>query len=82
MDGTFDSVPLIYTQLVTLHALVDGTTIPCVYALLPDKTQATYTRMLRELNNIPGTNFQPQTVLIDFELAEKTRWKLCFPEFL
>ena len=40
MDGTFDSVPLIYTQLVVLHALVDGTSIPCVYALLPDKTQA------------------------------------------
>ena len=79
MDGTFDSVPLIYTQLVTLHALVDGTSIPCVYALLPDKTQATYTRMLRELTNIPGTNFQPQTVLIDFELAEKNALEAVFP---
>ncbi len=45
VDGTFDSVPLIYGQLVTVHALVDGVCIPCVYALLPDKSQATYTRM-------------------------------------
>lgn len=79
MDGTFDSVPLIYTQLVTLHALVDGISIPCVYALLPDKTQATYTRMLRELRNIPGINLQPQTVLIDFEVAEKNALEAVFP---
>ena len=65
MDGTFNSVPLINTILVTLHALILG-----VYALLPDKTQATHTRMLCELTNIPGTNFQPQTVLIDSELVE------------
>ena len=42
MDGTFDSVPLIYSQIVTIHALVDEISIPCVYALLPNKMQATY----------------------------------------
>ena len=35
--------------------------------------------MLRELTNIPGTNFQPQTVLIDFELAEKNALEAVFP---
>ena len=79
MDGTFDSVPLIYTQIVTIHALVDGISIPCVYALLPNKMQATYIRMLRELCNIQGINLQPQTVLIDFEVAEKNALEAVFP---
>ena len=40
IDGTFDTVPLIYMQLLTIHAKVNGKVIPCVYVLLPDKTQA------------------------------------------
>ena len=83
MDGTFDSVPLIYTQLVTIHALVDGVCIPCVYALLPDKTQATYTSLCRELRNININGniqpLQPRTILIDFELAVKNALEAVFP---
>ena len=83
MDGTFDSVPLIYTQLVTIHALVDGVCIPCVYALLPDKNQATYTSLCRELRNININGniepLQPRTILIDFELAVKNALEAVFP---
>ncbi len=78
MDGTFDCVPLIYGQLVTIHALVDGVCIPCIYAFLPDKTQATYTRLCQQLLNING-NLRPHTVLIDFEIAVKNALEAVFP---
>ena len=78
MDGTFDCVPLIYGQLVTIHALVDGICIPCVYALLPDKTQLTYTRLCQELRNING-GLMPHTILIDFEVAIKNSLEIKFP---
>ena len=77
MDGTFDCVPLIYGQLVTLHALVDGICIPCVYAFLPNKTQVSYTTLCRELHNI-NNNLAPHTVLIDYEIAVKNALEAVF----
>ena len=65
-------------KLFTIHALVHGVMIPCVYVLLPDTTQATYTRLFRELLNI-NDNLQPNTVLIDFELAITNGLKAVFP---
>ncbi|QQP38549.1 Uncharacterized protein FKW44_019154 [Caligus rogercresseyi] len=38
-DGTFKVVPTIFFQLFTIHAKVRDFVIPCVYALLPNKTQ-------------------------------------------
>ena len=38
IDGTFDTVALIYSQLFTIHALTMGTVIVCGFALLPNKT--------------------------------------------
>ena len=46
MDGTFKTVPEIYFQLFTVHSLVNGQVVPCVYALLPNKQQGTYERIL------------------------------------
>ncbi|XP_065324581.1 uncharacterized protein LOC135931423 isoform X2 [Gordionus sp. m RMFG-2023] len=42
MVGTFYVVPRLYYQLYTIHVLYQETMIPIVYALLPDKTRATY----------------------------------------
>ena len=78
VDGTFDAAPLIYGQLFTVHALLDGVLIPCVYVLLPDKTQVTYTRMFRELINLHA-NLHPSTVLCDFEVAIKNALEAVFP---
>ena len=38
-DGSFKSCPDNFYQVYTVHCLVDGTTFPCIYALLPDKRQ-------------------------------------------
>ena len=76
MDGTFDTV--IYGQLFTTHTKNVGIVIPCVYALLPNKTQAKYTLLFRELVNING-NLRPASILINYELAIKNAHDVVFP---
>ena len=78
IDGTFDTVPLIYSQLFTIHALTMGTVIVCGFALLPNKTQPTYLRLFQELHNM-NQNLNPSTVLIDFEVAVKNALEIVFP---
>ena len=79
IDGTFDVVPLIYTQLFTIHArLQGGKIIPCVYVFLPNKTQVSYTQVLRQVSNL-HPNLHPRTILIDFELAIKNSLQAVFP---
>jgi hypothetical protein len=41
-DGTFTYCAAHFTQLFTLHALVNNHYIPCVFCLLPDKQSETY----------------------------------------
>ena len=45
-DGTFYSCTSLFAQLYTLHADVDGTVFPLVFALLHNKTEQTYRRFL------------------------------------
>ena len=40
-DGTFKIASSIFYQLYTIHALVQGNLVPCVYAILPDKREET-----------------------------------------
>ncbi|KAK5638651.1 hypothetical protein RI129_012946 [Pyrocoelia pectoralis] len=40
-DGTFKTVPSLFSQLYTLHGLQDNKALPLVYALLPNKTEHT-----------------------------------------
>ena len=51
-DGTFKTVHTLFFQLYTIHFLVGGPNpfenghlLPCVYALLPNKSTSTNTRM-------------------------------------
>ena len=89
LDGTFKTAPSIFFQLYTMHALVSERTIPCVYALLPNKSQATYTMLLQQLMTING-NLNPVTIMVDFEQAminsvhqvlPNTQVKGCFYHF-
>ena len=36
-DVTFKAAPKLWTQLYTIHGQKNGFTVPCVFALLPDK---------------------------------------------
>ncbi|XP_072177746.1 uncharacterized protein [Diadema setosum] len=77
-DGTFQVVPSIFFQLWTVHAVHEGRVVPLVYALLPNKTEETYSRVLRAL--LEHGDFHPRTVLIDFELAAKNAFERVFPD--
>ena len=77
-DGTFKTVPEIFYQLYTIHALVANNVFPCIYALLPNKTQATYDRLFREISNITnGTS--PSSILMDFEKGALNAFEAIHP---
>ena len=78
-DGTFKVVPEIFYQLYTVHAKVGTNIFPCLYALLPNKTQVTYDRLFHEIMNITnGTS--PTSVLMDFEKASLNAFEAVHPD--
>ena len=68
VDGTFKTVPLLFYQLYTIHGLKGNNSIPLVYALLPNKTEATYIKLLKELK-ILEPSACPATITMDYERA-------------
>lgn len=79
-DGTFQVVPLLFFQLYTLHARVGNNYPPCIYFLLPNKTNATYRRMIQAVMNLfENEELQPQRVLLDFEQAAISAFREEFP---
>jgi len=45
-DGTFETAPDIFAQIVTIHGEYRNETFPYVYSLLPDKTEDSYRRLI------------------------------------
>ena len=70
IDGTFKVCPEIFFQIYTIHVLISHQIFPCVFALLPNKTDATYNRFLTEvLNAERNIGNEPENILADFERA-------------
>ena len=83
-DGTFQVAPHIFTQLYTVHASVHGRIIPCMYALLPNKSRHTYTKMLQKLREkllmrYPDADLRG-TIITDLEMAALQAFETVFPE--
>jgi len=56
----------------------NGGVHPCIYALLPNKNQATYTQMLVEIKNLsPG--IIAGSISVDYELAIHNAFSAEFP---
>lgn len=69
MDGTFKIVPELFFQLYTIHALgPGGFFVPCLYALLPNKSREMYNRLFNQMKTL-RPNMMPRTIMIDFERA-------------
>ncbi|KAL0809842.1 hypothetical protein ABMA28_011331 [Loxostege sticticalis] len=82
-DGTFKSVAKPFYQLYTLHIDLhsdENTTslVPVVYALLPDKSQNTYTRLFRLIKELLGVTIK--TFKSDYEIAAMNAVKAVFPQ--
>ena len=79
-DGTFKIAPNGYVQQYTLHAYHEGITYPCVYALLPGKSEQVYSRMIEVIKNlVPNLDFNPVSIMTDFEKAAMNAFGTHFP---
>jgi hypothetical protein len=68
VDGTFRAAPSMFEQIYTFHGFAAGYTIPCIFALLPNKKGTTYDAIwdvVASTVNVP----EDVTVLLDFEKA-------------
>ena len=83
MDGTFSTVPEIFSQLYTLHTFHRGQMIPVAYFLLPDKEKDTYKRMLNLLRSYAASLafiFRPRCFYLDFEIGMLKAIEEVFPQ--
>ncbi|CAF3132957.1 unnamed protein product [Rotaria sp. Silwood2] len=65
-DGTFKVTPLIFSQLYTIHGVYRSNVFPLIFALLPDKQQQSYQRLIKELRHLCPAWFS-KSIMVDFE---------------
>ena len=78
-DGIFKICQMQLYQLYTIHIQIDGFYPPCLYALLPNKTEQTYSKFLKAIASV-SDNAQPSRTLLDFERAAVNAFTSAFPE--
>jgi hypothetical protein len=85
MDGTFKTVPLLFSQLYSIHCEVGGINsriLPIVWALMTSKSENCYVALFEELRRlalIEGFVLRPDFVLTDFERAAMNAVTQVFP---
>jgi MULE transposase-like protein len=82
-DGTFKAQPTLFDQLFVIHGLrSDGENVLCVplvFCLTPNRTTATYKRILEKLKELrPG--LAPISIMTDFEQALLNSFASSFPD--
>lgn len=78
IDGTFKVSPSIFTQVFTIHALIDHSAYPLVYVLMTDKTQVAYERIMRKILELHPA-LHPVSIMADFEKASLNACATVFP---
>jgi hypothetical protein len=83
IDGTFNIVPKIFYQLVTIHCPLSNTSeapiVPCIYILLSSNKTIVYTKAFAKIASyLKGKH--PAYILIDFENALINSLGKSFPE--
>ena len=70
VDGTFKVCPTLFFQLYTVHAQNNGRILPCIFRLLPNKFQTTYTEFFVQVRNLAILHGDgPNAILFDFGQA-------------
>ena len=83
IDGTFDSCPNPFTQVITIHGLKSEVACACGFFLALSKKQITYTTMITCLKQIAvrdNKEFTPKNVHCDFEIALINAVKISIPK--
>jgi hypothetical protein len=82
MDGTFHSCPSLFCQLYIIHGEFLSETFPAVYALLPNRSAETYSRLFAVLKTVAGAfglQLSPSSVMLDFEASAIKALEDAFP---
>ncbi|CAF3703869.1 unnamed protein product [Rotaria socialis] len=79
-DGTFKVCPDDYYQLFTLHAMMTNAIIPLVYGLLIGKSADDYNLFFEKV--LEQDNFQPESIMTDFETGTIKSVKDMLPNIL
>jgi len=78
IDGTFKVAPTLFTQVFTIHALINNSAYPLVYVLLPNKTEHGYELVMQKILELqPGLN--PASIMVDFEKTSLNACATVFP---
>jgi hypothetical protein len=72
VDGTFKVAPQFFTQVYTVHALINNRALPMIYVLLNNKQQATYKRVFEKLMEIEPT-LRPESIVSDTALVSENQ---------
>ena len=67
-DGTFKTVPPLFTQLYTIHGIFNNNIVPLIFALMSEKTEESYRMLLSKLKQLQPS-LRPISVMTDFETA-------------
>lgn len=78
IDGTFSLSPPLFSQVFVIMAERNGFVFPILYALLPNKRQETYNRMIQLIRD-SWPNFDPAAISLDFEKALINSFSNAFP---
>ena len=77
-DGTFRVTPQGFDQLYTLHGFSRGAVYPCVYALLPGRSEEVYRGFLDRVVQL-SNGLNPVSIMTDFEMAAIRAMQRQFP---
>ena len=78
MDATFDTLPPQFMQLYTVHGINNGRNVIGAYAMLTNKKEVTYERVLRQVQFLTG-NASRATISTDFARAAINACIMVFP---
>jgi hypothetical protein len=79
VDGTFGLAPALFEQLFVILPERPGAVVPICYALLPNKREDTYKRLV-DLLRQEWPDFKPTAISMDFERGLINVFDLLFPE--
>lgn len=77
VGGTFKTCPSLFAQVYTIHIVYRNKSVPIIYALLPNKSKATYLSFFRKVKSFVDN--APTSVMLDFELAAIQALETVFP---
>ncbi|KAF2892893.1 hypothetical protein ILUMI_13282 [Ignelater luminosus] len=77
VDGTFKVAPPLFDQAFVIHGYRNGNSFPLLFCLTPNRTTATYNRVLSSLK-AKEVLLNPQFIMSDYEKASINALEIAF----